>query len=78
MDSGPAPSGASRNDEPGKRHRRPQVAAFAARCREGHWLTIAGAGHNVQEDEPLALATALRNFIGAASISVIPAKAGNR
>ena len=40
-----------------------KVAVFAARCREGHWLTIAGAGHNVQEDEPLALATALRHFI---------------
>jgi pimeloyl-ACP methyl ester carboxylesterase len=40
-----------------------KVAEFAARCREGHWLTIVGAGHNVQEDEPLALATALRDFI---------------
>jgi pimeloyl-ACP methyl ester carboxylesterase len=40
-----------------------KVAAFAARCREGGWLTIAGAGHNVQEDEPLALAVALGNFI---------------
>jgi pimeloyl-ACP methyl ester carboxylesterase len=40
-----------------------KVAAFAARCREGHCLTIAGAGHNVQEDEPLALATALEHFI---------------
>jgi pimeloyl-ACP methyl ester carboxylesterase len=40
-----------------------KVAEFAARCREGRWLTIAGAGHNVQEDEPLALATALEHFI---------------
>jgi pimeloyl-ACP methyl ester carboxylesterase len=40
-----------------------KVAAFAARCREAHWLTIPGAGHNVQEDEPLALATALRRFM---------------
>jgi pimeloyl-ACP methyl ester carboxylesterase len=55
-----------------------KVAEFAARCREGHWLTIAGAGHNVQEDEPVALAAALGNFIGAASTSVIPAKAGNQ
>jgi len=55
-----------------------KVAAFAARCREGHWLAIAGAGHNVQEDEPLVLSTALRHFIGATSTSVIPAKAGNQ
>jgi pimeloyl-ACP methyl ester carboxylesterase len=40
-----------------------KVAEFAARCREGRWLTIAAAGHNVQEDEPLALATALEHFI---------------
>jgi len=40
-----------------------KVAAFAARCRDAHWLTIPGAGHNVQEDEPLALATALRRFM---------------
>jgi pimeloyl-ACP methyl ester carboxylesterase len=40
-----------------------KVAAFAARCREGQCLTIAGAGHNVQEDEPVALATALGDFI---------------
>jgi pimeloyl-ACP methyl ester carboxylesterase len=40
-----------------------KVAQFAARCREGHWLTIVGAGHNVQEDEPLALATAIGHFI---------------
>jgi pimeloyl-ACP methyl ester carboxylesterase len=40
-----------------------KVAAFAARCRDGHWLAILGAGHNVQEDEPLALATTLRQFI---------------
>jgi pimeloyl-ACP methyl ester carboxylesterase len=40
-----------------------KAAEFAARCGEGHWLTIAGAGHNVQEDQPLALATALGHFI---------------
>jgi pimeloyl-ACP methyl ester carboxylesterase len=55
-----------------------KVAAFAARCRDGQSLTIAGAGHNVQEDEPVALAAALGNFIGAASTSVIPANAGNQ
>jgi pimeloyl-ACP methyl ester carboxylesterase len=52
-----------------------KVAAFAARCREGRGLTIAGAGHNVQEDQPLALANELRHFISA---SVIPAHAGNQ
>jgi pimeloyl-ACP methyl ester carboxylesterase len=40
-----------------------KVAAFAVHCRDGHWLTIPGAGHNVQEDEPLALATTLRRFM---------------
>ncbi|MEA2649946.1 MAG: hypothetical protein QOG61_2381 [Candidatus Binataceae bacterium] len=40
-----------------------KVAEFAARCRQGQWLTIVGAGHNVQEDEPLALATTLGHFI---------------
>lgn len=55
-----------------------KVAEFAARCGEGHWLTIAGAGHNVQEDEPSALAAALRDFIGATSTTVIPAKAENQ
>jgi len=40
-----------------------KVAAFTARCRDGRWLTIVGAGHNVQEDEPLALANTLRQFL---------------
>ena len=35
---------------------------FAARFPEGRWLNIAGAGHNVQEDNPRDLAEALRAF----------------
>ena len=42
---------------------RPSAGFSRSRCREGHWLTIVGAGHNVQEDEPMALATTLRHFI---------------
>jgi pimeloyl-ACP methyl ester carboxylesterase len=37
--------------------------AFAGRFRDGRWITIAEAGHNVQEDNPVALATALRAFL---------------
>ncbi|WP_316207226.1 MULTISPECIES: alpha/beta hydrolase [unclassified Bradyrhizobium] len=36
-----------------------KVAAFAQRCASGSWMTIPGAGHNIQEDQPLALATEL-------------------
>jgi pimeloyl-ACP methyl ester carboxylesterase len=37
---------------------------FAARFPDGRWITIAGAGHNVQEDNPRDLADALRAFWG--------------
>jgi len=40
-----------------------KAAAFAARFREGRWITIPDAGHNVQEDNPVALARALRAFL---------------
>jgi pimeloyl-ACP methyl ester carboxylesterase len=40
-----------------------KASEFAARCRHGLWLTIPAAGHNVQEDEPMALAMALREFL---------------
>lgn len=40
-----------------------KVAAFAQRCANGRWLTIPGAGHNVQEDQPVALAAALTGFM---------------
>jgi pimeloyl-ACP methyl ester carboxylesterase len=40
-----------------------KVAAFAARFRDGRWITIPDAGHNVQEDNPVALARALRAFL---------------
>jgi pimeloyl-ACP methyl ester carboxylesterase len=35
---------------------------FTARFPDGRWLNIAGAGHNVQEDNPRDLADALRAF----------------
>ena len=37
---------------------------FTARFPDGRWITIAGAGHNVQEDNPRDLADALRAFWG--------------
>ena len=36
--------------------------AFTARFPDGRWINIAGAGHNVQEDNPRELADALRAF----------------
>jgi pimeloyl-ACP methyl ester carboxylesterase len=36
--------------------------AFTARFPDGRWINIAGAGHNVQEDNPRDLADALRAF----------------
>jgi pimeloyl-ACP methyl ester carboxylesterase len=35
---------------------------FTARFPDGRWVNIAGAGHNVQEDNPRDLAEALRAF----------------
>lgn len=35
---------------------------FTARFPNGRWINIAGAGHNVQEDNPRDLADALRDF----------------
>jgi len=40
-----------------------KVAAFAARFRDARWVTIPEAGHNVQEDNPVALVVALRGFL---------------
>jgi pimeloyl-ACP methyl ester carboxylesterase len=37
---------------------------FTARFPDGRWINIAGAGHNVQEDNPCDLAEALRAFWG--------------
>jgi len=37
---------------------------FTARFPDGWWINIAGAGHNVQEDNPRDLAEALRAFWG--------------
>jgi pimeloyl-ACP methyl ester carboxylesterase len=37
---------------------------FTARFPNGRWINIAGAGHNVQEDNPRDLAEALRAFWG--------------
>jgi pimeloyl-ACP methyl ester carboxylesterase len=37
---------------------------FAARFPDGRWINIAGASHNVQEDNPRDLAKALRAFWG--------------
>src|SRR5262249_12464053 len=37
---------------------------FTARFPDGRWVNIAGAGHNVQEDNPCDLADALRAFWG--------------
>jgi pimeloyl-ACP methyl ester carboxylesterase len=37
---------------------------FTARFPDGQWISIAGAGHNVQEDNPRELADALRAFWG--------------
>jgi pimeloyl-ACP methyl ester carboxylesterase len=43
----------------------PKVAAFAARFPNGSWALVPDAGHNVQEDAPVALARELRDFIRA-------------
>lgn len=40
---------------------------FAALARDGRVVTVAGAGHNVQSDEPAALAAALGDFFTDAS-----------
>ncbi len=37
---------------------------FAERFPDGRWINIAGAGHNVQEDNPRDLAKALKAFWG--------------
>jgi pimeloyl-ACP methyl ester carboxylesterase len=41
-----------------------KAAAFAARFPDGRWTAIDGAGHNVQEDNPKALAAAFRELAG--------------
>jgi pimeloyl-ACP methyl ester carboxylesterase len=40
-----------------------KAADFAARLPDARWLAIHDAGHNVQEDNPKALADALRDFL---------------
>ncbi len=40
-----------------------KVAAFAARFHDARGTTIPDAGHNVQEDNPVALVHALREFL---------------
>ena len=40
----------------------PAAVAFAARFRNGRFVEISDAGHNVQEDNPAALIEALRAF----------------
>jgi len=40
-----------------------KVAAFVTRFRHASWVTIPAAGHNIQEDNPTALATALSDFL---------------
>jgi pimeloyl-ACP methyl ester carboxylesterase len=42
-----------------------KVAAFAACSPNGSWALVPGAGHNVQEDAPKALALELREFLRA-------------
>ena len=42
------------------------AADFAGRFPNGRWTVIPQAGHNVQEDNPVALAQALRGHIAAA------------
>jgi pimeloyl-ACP methyl ester carboxylesterase len=42
-----------------------KVAAFAARFRCAFWITIPDAGHNIQEDNPAALAIAVNDLISA-------------
>jgi len=44
----------------------PAAAAFAGRFRNGRFVEIADAGHNVQEDNPAALIRELRAFWNAA------------
>jgi pimeloyl-ACP methyl ester carboxylesterase len=39
-----------------------RAANYARRFARGTWISIPGAGHNVQEDNPKALAQALRTF----------------
>jgi pimeloyl-ACP methyl ester carboxylesterase len=38
------------------------AARFAARFADGRWEVVPGAGHNVQEDNPAALAAVLEEF----------------
>jgi pimeloyl-ACP methyl ester carboxylesterase len=45
-----------------------RLQGFAGRFRDGAWTVIPDAGHNVQEDQPVRLAAALRHVIGRARI----------
>jgi pimeloyl-ACP methyl ester carboxylesterase len=40
-----------------------RLERFAGRFADGSWVVIPGAGHNVQEDQPVRLAAALRDLI---------------
>lgn len=40
-----------------------RLERFAARFRKGRWAVIPGAGHNIQEDQPAALAAAIRDLM---------------
>lgn len=43
------------------------LEAFAAAFPAGRWVTIRGAGHNIQEDQPAALALALKKVLAASA-----------
>jgi len=42
---------------------RRRLERFAGRFPDGDWVIVPGAGHNVQEDEPVALAAALNGIM---------------
>ncbi|MEW6644392.1 MAG: alpha/beta hydrolase [Pseudomonadota bacterium] len=48
-----------------------RLERFAGRFPDGAWCVIPHAGHNVQEDEPVGLAAALRSVIGQARIHTV-------
>jgi pimeloyl-ACP methyl ester carboxylesterase len=49
-----------------------QLERFAGRFPDGEWIVIPDAGHNVQEDQPVRLAAALRATIARVRLRHVP------
>lgn len=45
---------------------------FASRFRKGRWAVIPAAGHNIQEDQPAALAAAMRDLMSGGGDASVP------